>query len=93
MLYVGDIVRQTQRMWENVETLLAEADTSFSDVMHIVVYLRDTADYATVQRMFAERYPNIPTVIALAPVCRPTWLIEMECIAVRRVDSKEYPAF
>ena len=93
VLYVGDIVRQTQRMWENVETLLAEADTSFSDVMHIVVYLRDTADYATVQRMFAERYPNIPTVIALAPVCRPTWLIEMECIAAKQRDNVDYQDF
>ncbi len=93
VLHVGDIVRQTHRMWENVEALLAEADTSFDDVMQIVVYLRDTADYGTVQQMFANRFPHIPTVITLAPVCRPTWLIEMECMAVKQRDNIDYKDF
>lgn len=93
VMHVGDVVKQTQRMWENVETLLAEGETSFEDVMQIVVYLRDTADYEVVRDMFAERYPNIPTVIALAPVCRPTWLIEMECIAVKKRNNSQYRDF
>lgn len=93
VLHVGDIVRQTHRMWENVEALLAEADTSFDDVMQMVVYLRDTADYGTVQQMFANRFPHIPTIITLAPVCRPTWLIEMECMAVKQRDNIDYKDF
>lgn len=93
VLHVGDIVRQTHRMWENVEALLAKADTSFDDVMQMVVYLRDTADYGTVQQMFANRFPHIPTVITLAPVCRPTWLIEMECMAVKQRDNIDYKDF
>lgn len=93
VLHVGDIVRQTHRMWENVEALLAEANTSFDDVMQMVVYLRDTADYGTVQQMFANRFPHIPTVITLAPVCRPTWLIEMECMAVKQRDNIDYKDF
>lgn len=82
VVHVGDIVKQTHRMWENVETLLAEGGMTFGDVMQIIVYLRDTADYETVRRMFEEKFPDTPYVITLAPVCRPTWLIEMECIAV-----------
>lgn len=92
VVHVGDIVQQTRRMWENVETLLAEAGTTFDDVMQIVVYLRDTADYELVRDMFAQQYPGIPTVIALAPVCRPSWLIEMECIAVQQRHT-EYRDF
>ena len=80
-------------MWENVETLLREADSSYEDVMQMVVYLRDIADYDIVQRMFSERFPSIPMVIALAPVCRPTWLIEMECMAVKKRDNVEFPDF
>lgn len=91
--HVGDIVKQTHRMWENVQTLLNEAGTDFEDVMHIIVYLRDTADYAVVAEMFAERFPNIPTVITLAPVCRPTWLIEMECMAVKERKNTAYRDF
>ena len=93
VVHVGDIVKQTHRMWENVETLLAEADTTFDDVMQIIVYLRDLADYGIVSRMFSERFPHTPYVITLAPVCRPTWLIEMECIAVKQRHNPEYRNF
>jgi len=93
VMHVGDIEKQTERMWENVETLLKEGNSSFDDVMQIIVYLRDTADYDSVRKMFEQRYPHIPTVITLAPVCRPTWLIEMECVAVRAANHPEYRAF
>lgn len=88
VVHVGDIVKQTERMWENVETLLAEAECTMHDTMQIVVYLRDTADYAIVRSMFEKKYPGIPVVYTLAPVCRPSWLIEMECIAVKAVSTK-----
>ena len=90
VVHIGNIVKQTERMWENVEKLLEEAGATFGDVMQMIVYLRDTADYLTVKQMFAERFPNTPMVITLAPVCRPTWLIEMECIAVSSNDNNKY---
>ena len=77
-------------MWENVEVLLAEGGMNYDDVMQIVVYLRDLADYEVVQTLFSKKFPHTPYVITLAPVCRPTWLIEMECIAVKKADN---PAF
>jgi enamine deaminase RidA (YjgF/YER057c/UK114 family) len=90
VVYPGDIRRQTERMWENVEALLAEAECDFSHVGQMTVYLRDLGDYAVVKRMFDERFPHTPKVILLAPVCRPGWLIEMECMAVK---SEANPAF
>lgn len=93
VMYVGDIVRQTERMWENVGELLKEGNASFDDVMQIIVYLRDLCDYPIVKEMFDRRFPNIPRVITLAPVCRPTWLIEMECIATPRRQNPEYRNF
>ena len=80
VMHVGNINQQTLRMWENVEKLLEEGGMSYEDVMQIVVYLRDSSDYETVKQMFDKKFPNMPLVITLAPVCRPTWLIEMECI-------------
>lgn len=88
VVHIGDIVKQTHRMWENVEALLNEGGMGYDDVMQIIVYLRDTADYDVVSRMFKEKFPNTPYVITLAPVCRPTWLIEMECIAVQSRKTK-----
>lgn len=87
VMHVGNVQQQTLRMWENVETLLNEGGMSYDDVMQIIVYLRDSADYEMVKRMFEQKFPQIPTVFTLAPVCRPTWLIEMECMAVKKAKN------
>lgn len=88
VMHEKDIVKQTQRMWENVEVLLAEADCTFDDVPLLIAYLRDTADYAVVHSLFEERFPEKPYVIVHAPVCRTGWLVEMECMAVKTIDTK-----
>lgn len=93
IVHPGDIRKQTLRMWENVETLLKEADCTFEHVGHLLVYLRDMADYVVVEEMFEERFPNIPKVFLLAPVCRSGWLIEMECMAVKSVCHPQFPVY
>ena len=80
VLHVGDVAAQTLRMWENVEVLLAEGGACWSDVKMILVYLRNASDYGVVAPMFADKFADTPYVILLAPVCRPDWLIEMECL-------------
>jgi enamine deaminase RidA (YjgF/YER057c/UK114 family) len=82
ILHEGDIVSQTNRMIENVEVLLNEAGCGFSQVGSMIVYLRDSADYAVVNKIFDTRFPDCPRVTVQAPVCRPGWLVEMECIAI-----------
>lgn len=93
VVHPGDIRKQTARMWENVGTLLAEAECGFEHVAHFLVYLRDAADYSVVSALFAERFPSVPTIIVLAPVCRPGWLIEMECMAVKSVNNPAFACF
>ena len=93
ILHAGDIVKQTERMLENVQTLLAEAECTYDDVSEMIVYLRDVADYELVRRVYAERFPDKPVVIVHAPVCRPGWLIEMECTAVKAVSNPALPEF
>lgn len=93
VVHAGDIRQQTLRMWENVEALLEEAGAGFPDVMQMIVYLRDTADYQVVRKMFEERFPETPAVFTLAPVCRPAWLIEMECMAVTPETHEEFARF
>ena len=88
-----DIVKQTHRMWDNVEALLKEADCSYDEVGVMIVYLRDMADYELVNRLYEERFPDCPRIIVHAPVCRAGWLIEMECIAVKEQTKAEWPSF
>ena len=93
VMYAKDVEQQTRRMWENVEALLAEAECTFDDVCEMIVYLRDIADYDLVSALYQERFPGKPTVIVHAPVCRPGWLVEMECTAVKAIDKPELPKF
>lgn len=88
-----DIVKQTHRMWENVEALLSEANCSYEDVGLMIVYLRDVADYEQVSELYDERFPHTPRIIVHAPVCRSGWLIEMECMAVKEQHLENVPAF
>lgn len=90
VVYPKDVVKQTQRMWDNVEALLNEAGCTYSDVAYMVVYLRDGGDYAVVSRLHRERFPDTPYVIVSAPVCRPQWLVEMECMAVKQTENEAF---
>ena len=93
VMYPKDIVKQTARMIENVETLLAEAECTLDDACEMIVYLRDVADYQVVRDVFAQRFPSKPVVIVNAPVCRPGWLVEMECTAVKAITNPDHPQF
>ena len=93
VVHPGNIRRQTERMWENVEALLKEAGCTFADLGQMIVYLRDMADYAVVKEMYDKRFPSTPKVFVHAPVCRPGWLIEMECMGVKRLENTEYAPF
>ncbi|MDR1763692.1 MAG: hypothetical protein LBR64_07050 [Dysgonamonadaceae bacterium] len=93
IMYPLDIEQQTCRMLENVETLLAEAGASFDSLCYLIVYLRDSGDYERTKLYFAKRFPAVPFVILLAPVCRQGWLIEVECSAVIRGGDARFKGF
>ena len=78
---------------ENVSALLKEADADYSNVTHLLIYLRDIADYENTRTYFEKNFPKIPHVILLAPVCRPGWLIEVECIAIKDVSDNRFNKF
>ena len=79
----GDIRKQTERTFVNIDALLKEAGAGFEDIAQMIVYIRDTADYEQVRDYVETHFPDIPKVITWAPVCRPGWLVEVECIAYR----------
>ena len=94
IVHHGDVTGQTRRMVENVEALLAEAGCSAADLMHMIVYLRDPGDYLTVGAELDRLFPSdVPRVIVHAPVCRPGWLVEMECMAMRMVDNGQFAEY
>lgn len=85
VVYVGDVRRQALRLLENIGALLANGGGTMADVRYFIVYLRDLADACDVEAVLKEHYPDVPRLLTLAEVCRPMWLVEMECIAERAV--------
>ena len=90
VVYPGNIAGQTRRMLLNIEALLKEAGSSLADLAKMIVYLRDIADYPIVRDLMEQQFPDVPKVIVLAPVCRPGWLIETECIAIKAGGNPEF---
>ena len=79
-LYVGDVARQADRLFLNISQLLAAAERGLENMTYMVVYLRDIADAAFVESYLADRFPSVPHLVVEASVCRPQWLIEVECV-------------
>jgi enamine deaminase RidA (YjgF/YER057c/UK114 family) len=63
------------------------------DIAQMIVYLRDTADYQLVADYLNQYYASVPKVIVWAPVCRPGWLIEVECIAIKTIQNENFNPF
>ena len=81
VVHVGDVGLQTRRLLENIDALLSDGGASLGNVNYFVIYLRDPSDYNLVDGYMKTRFPDKPFIIVTAKVCRPEWLIEMECTA------------
>jgi enamine deaminase RidA (YjgF/YER057c/UK114 family) len=83
VINIGNVTKQTERLLENIEALLADGEATMNDVKYFIIYLRDIADAPVVENYMNKVYPDVPRIITYAKVCRPAWLVEMECIAER----------
>ena len=81
VINVGDVTKQAERLLENIEALLADGGATMDDVKYFIIYLRDLADASAIDAYMQQAYPQVPRIITHAKVCRPAWLVEMECIA------------
>lgn len=93
VVHIGNVYLQALRLLENVEKLLEEGGATMDNLALAIVYLRDASDYGLIEKLFSGRFPQLPVVIVHAPVCRPTWLIEMETIAIIPQSDSRYEAF
>lgn len=88
-----DVSKQIERTFTNISALLEDAGATMQDVAQMIVYLRDAADTAAVNAYLEQNYRGTPKLVVLAPVCRPEWLIEIECIAIKATVNAAYPDF
>lgn len=92
ILYPEDVEKQTERIVENMVALLNEAESDLSHLAFALVYIRDSADYNLVSKKVRKLLPGIPALILVAPICRPSWLVEIEGIAICQTRT-EFPKY
>lgn len=57
----GDTIEvQAEQVLKNLEAVLAANDMTFADVVKTTVFLTDLADFATVNGIYATRFPSNP---------------------------------
>jgi enamine deaminase RidA (YjgF/YER057c/UK114 family) len=90
----GDIEKQTQQTIDNIQRLISRdnfaahgvsgAGAGFEDLAKIRVYLKRPEDLAKCRAICARRFGTVPAIYAVADVCRPELLVEIEGVAFSR---------
>jgi 2-iminobutanoate/2-iminopropanoate deaminase len=82
----GDIVVQTVQVMENLQAILATAGLSLTDVVKTTVFLKDMADFAGMNRVYGEFFPENPparSTLQVAGLARNA-AVEIEAIAFKK---------
>lgn len=84
----GDPSAQSRRCFEIIRDALEEAGSSLSDVVRTRIFLTNIADWEKVAAVHGEFFGDIrpaSTIVQVARLIEPDWLVEIEADAV--VDS------
>ena len=92
--HVGDPEQQTEQTIDNIERLIAAenftrhglkgAGASLHDLAKVRVYLKHPEDLAKCRAICERRFGAVPTIYAVAGICRPELLVEIEGVAFSR---------
>lgn len=80
-LELGDIRSETRRTLENVRLVLEAAGSSLGDVVRVGVFLADLNDFAAMNEVYREFFPEDPPARSTVGAQLPRIKIEIDCIA------------
>ncbi len=84
----GSIEDQTRACIEHIQSVLAEAGCTLSDVVKSMVWLKNREDFPGFNRVYAEYFPeDPPTRSALVSDFLIDVLVEIECVAYKPIAS------
>jgi len=83
VLHVGDAAAQTRHVLEVIRTTLEAAGASLTDVAFNHIFLKDFADYAAMNAVYAEYFPGAkPARYCIqSPLVKPDCLVEIASVA------------
>jgi enamine deaminase RidA (YjgF/YER057c/UK114 family) len=95
----GDAERQTEQTIDNIEQLIAAdnfaahglkgAGARLHDLAKVRVYLKRPEDLAKCQAVCERRFGAVPAIYAVADICRPELLVEIEGVAFSTYSRAE----
>jgi aminoacrylate peracid reductase len=79
----GDVATQTRRVIELIEQVLKAEGASLKDVAFNAIFLKDLADYAAMNAVYREFFPNEPPAryCIRADLVKPEFLVEIASTA------------
>lgn len=84
---IGDGIEQQARLvWRNIEEVLSSADMGIPDIVQLNMLLVRRDDYAiarAVREEFLGEHRPASTLLYVAGLANPEWLIEVDFIAAR----------
>jgi enamine deaminase RidA (YjgF/YER057c/UK114 family) len=90
-VHLGDVEKQTEQTLDNIEQLIsrenfarggwADAGAALDDLAKVRVYVKRAEDEALCRAVCERRLGRIPAIYAVADVCRPDLLVEIEGVA------------
>lgn len=93
----GDVERQTEQTIDNIAELLAPRNfrlhglppvsAGLGDLAKIRVYVKHEDDFARCRAICDRRFPGVPAIYAVADICRPELLVEIEGVAFSRAAA------
>lgn len=93
-LHIGNVEKQADRTLMNIQTLLNRYGAKLDDLKLLIVYLRDISDTDLVEDFLKSNLSDgLPYIIVQGAVCRPSWLVEIEGVAVSSVADQLFVPF
>jgi len=84
----GDIRVQTRQVLENLRAILEAGGSDLSSVVKTTVFLKDLSDFAAMNEIFAEFFPQAPPARSAVEVARLPRDVRIEIEAIGVVRSR-----
>jgi 2-iminobutanoate/2-iminopropanoate deaminase len=87
-LELGDVKSEARLTLKNLQAVLQAAGSSLRDIVKIGVFLADLNDFAPMNEVFQEFFPENPPARTTVAAMLPKIKIEIDCIAQLRKNRR-----
>lgn len=87
LLHAGDIAKQINQVFDNLETILQQAGAQISSIVRLIYYTTDVAAFTGAAHILVDRFKKggcepATTLIGVTSLFHPDCAVEIEATAV-----------